>query len=421
MLRLRLPLLVVATTTVALLAVSIVALVIVERQQTRDQAELLTRELDRVEQLLAESVLGETFLDAEADLMHLQFVSTNGTVVVPAGTETVIPLHDRPTITESNGHPIMTASRAWQAAGINLGTVRLAYDLEPALTGRQNLRNVLLLAGGAIALIAGLAGALLVSRQLKPLSSLAKEANRLDPSTPVFDASGYGQDEVGSVAKALEHASKAIAERTLAERRALGTVAHELGAPLSVIAGQLEALSEESDDTRLHAARDAANELLYTSQDLLALAQGELRTRIQLEVTSLSSVAESVARSWASASVTGDGGDLILGSPPRLAQIIRNLLRNAYQSGASQVQVHVQGTPANVRVTVSDDGPGIEPKARSKVFDRDYTDRTGGNGIGLAVVRQLVEAHDGTVAVGETAAGGAEFVLEFPSLEEELG
>lgn len=421
MLRLRLPLLVLATITVALLAVSLMALAVFERQQLRDQSELLMRELDRVEALLRESVLGESFLDSDADLIDLQFVRSDDVVAVPADAEEVIPLADTPTATTFQGRPVLVASSPWLVGGsINLGTVRLAYDTRPALTGRRNLQSVLLVSGVVIAVVAGLAGMWLVHRQLRPLGSLARAAIRLDPATPEFDAGGYGDDEVGSVARALAGATNAIAERTLAERRALGAVAHELGAPLSVMAGQLEALVSESDDPRLLAARDAANELLYTSQDLLALAQGELRTHIEFEVVRLESVVRAVARAWPATEVQVQGDDRVLGSAPRLSQVVRNLLRNAFQSGASQVLVQVTGAPETVTLNVADNGPGIAESDRPLVFDRDFTGNAAGNGIGLAVVKQLVQAHDGVASVHVSPTGGAEFRVELPSLTAEL-
>lgn len=250
--RLRLSLLVLGTIVVALAAVSFTALALFERQQFRDQGDLLVRELDRVTALLRETVIGEAFLDSAADLIDLQFVRSDGAVTVPADADAVIPLAAVPTATEFDGRPVVVASRPWLVGGsINLGTIRMAYDTRPALVSRNNLRAVLIFSGALIAAVAGLAGVLLVNRQLRPLSSLAHTAGQLDPATPEFDASSYGDDEVGSVARALKAATDAIAERTMSERRALGAVAHELGAPLSVMAGQLEALSAESADPRL--------------------------------------------------------------------------------------------------------------------------------------------------------------------------
>lgn len=421
MLKYRLPLLVLGTIVVALAAVSFTALALFERQQFRDQGDLLVRELDRVTALLRETVIGEAFLDSAADLIDLQFVRSDGAVTVPADADAVIPLAAVPTATEFDGRPVVVASRPWLVGGsINLGTIRMAYDTRPALVSRNNLRAVLIFSGALIAAVAGLAGVLLVNRQLRPLSSLAHTAGQLDPATPEFDASGYGDDEVGSVARALKAATDAIAERTMSERRALGAVAHELGAPLSVMAGQLEALSAESADPRLLAARDAANELLYTSQDLLALAQGELRTRVDMEVVGLGTVVESVARAWQAVMVSVQGDDLILGSPVRLAQVVRNLLRNAFQSGAERVRVDIDGAGDVVTLMVADDGPGIPEADWPQVFSRDYSGNAAGNGIGLTVVRHFTEAHGGIVRVGRSAEGGAEFRLEFPSLAAEL-
>ena len=110
--------------------------------------------------------------------------------------------------------------------------------------------------------------------------------------------------------------------------------------------------------------------------------------------------------------------------PDRLAQALRNLARNAIaQTQAPQGLVRVdlaRHGPGTVRITVSDDGPGIPPELRKRVFERFYrTDEAraraeGGAGLGLAIVQAIAEAHHGSVPVTESPAGGAAFALDLP-------
>jgi two-component system, OmpR family, sensor kinase len=110
--------------------------------------------------------------------------------------------------------------------------------------------------------------------------------------------------------------------------------------------------------------------------------------------------------------------------PDRLAQALRNLARNAIThtsepDGLVRVDVTRRG-PATVRITVSDDGPGIAPELRERVFERFFrTDRgrtraAGGAGLGLAIVRAIAEAHHGSVRVTDSTTGGAAFSLDLP-------
>jgi signal transduction histidine kinase len=115
--------------------------------------------------------------------------------------------------------------------------------------------------------------------------------------------------------------------------------------------------------------------------------------------------------------------------PDRLAQALRNLGRNAVDhtrehDGLVRIDVSSQHPaddhPAFVRFTVSDDGPGVRPEQRSRVFERFYrtdaarTRSAGGAGLGLAIVKAIAEAHGGTVSVGTSSVGGAAIHLDLP-------
>src|SRR5690606_29120160 len=118
-------------------------------------------------------------------------------------------------------------------------------------------------------------------------------------------------------------------------------------------------------------------ELLHTSQDLLTLARGELKMPLELSVVSLAQVAERVCAEYPGVGCAAEGAGLVLGSPERLAQIVRNLVRNAVQaaSGPARVNVVVGEDRAQVTLEVSDDGPGVDAETREHLFDRHFTKR----------------------------------------------
>lgn len=425
MLRVRLSLLLAGALLLALLAFAALADTLFAARQQADLEGLTRRELTRVASLLQQQAVGERFLDTRGAAITLQFVTNAGTVVLPAGGGPALPLTAEPAFVTVDGHPAVVGSIPWRlSSGAVLGTIRLALDASDARRARRALRRSLVIAGTLIAVAAGLLSLLVLGRTLRPLERLARAADRLDPAAPSLTLPGAGRDEVGRVAEALQRALAAIRERQQAERDALAEVAHELAAPLSVVAGQLEALARDTDDPQVLAARDAAKELLHTSQDLLTLARGELERPLEIEAVALDAVARRVAAEYPGVGIELSGSVRVLGSGERLAQVVRNLVRNGIQAAgrADGVRLSLRGDGKRVELRVSDDGPGLDAEARTRLFERYFTRRrrSGGTGVGLTVVRVLVEAHGGSVSVDAGEGGGTTLVVRLPALEAQL-
>lgn len=426
MLRIRLGILVMVALLVALVSSALLTVALFERHQLSELSALLARELDRVQALMSNPEIGASLLDDGVQFLTLQLVGRDDVVMIPEGSPEPLPVTDSPSWVTWDYRPHLVASEPWiVGSGLVIGTVRLGYDASNALAVRSTLRTSLLWAAGVIALLSGALALIVLSRQLRPLTRLAEEAAALEPADPVLNLPPMRDDEVGRVGTALESAVNAIRQHRQEERDALAGVAHELAAPLTVVAGQLEALAANDDSRQLHAARDAARELLHTSQDLLTLARGELRMPLQLNVVALAQVAERVTAEYPGVHFAAEGAGLVLGSQERLAQIVRNLVRNAVQaaSGAAGVSVTVAEGPEQVTLEVTDDGPGVDDETRAHMFDRHFTrrDSQGGSGLGLSVVRELVEAHGGQVEVLAAVGGGARFRVTLASLEADLG
>jgi len=163
--------------------------------------------------------------------------------------------------------------------------------------------------------------------------------------------------------------------------------------------------------------------------DLLLLAQSEEVDFLQVEAIDLHPF---ITELWDGIATTTDrtftcGGvpdGLLLADPDRLAQALRNLAHNAIQHtepGRGIVSLSVQVIEGRqIRLVVEDDGPGVPEAARERVFERfGRTDvarsrAAGGAGLGLAIVRAIAEAHEGTVVAGERAGGGGRFELKLP-------
>jgi signal transduction histidine kinase len=228
---------------------------------------------------------------------------------------------------------------------------------------------------------------------------------------------------------ALLDQQDATAERL---RRFTGDAAHELRSPVASIRVLSEVAVSNPDPAlshEVHADVLAEAERLSALLDgLLALARsdagelppsdsvdlvGEVRAAVERAgeqpVPVVVNAVEAVAgRAWASAAHT------------EVELVLDNLLRNACRYTRTRVVVSVLASRSTVRVLVDDDGPGVRPEHRSRVFDRFYRvsdDRaraSGGAGLGLALVAELVRRRGGRVAVGESPDGGARFTVVWP-------
>lgn len=105
----------------------------------------------------------------------------------------------------------------------------------------------------------------------------------------------------------------------------------------------------------------------------------------------------------------------VTGDPALLALALENLLRNAAQAAppASEIRVEIAPRPADVTVSIEDDGPGVNVAMQERIFEPFFTTRAVGTGLGLSIVKRLVEAHGGSVKVGASRTGGARFDLVF--------
>lgn len=314
-----------------------------------------------------------------------------------------------------DGRRYLVASTAWRGAG---GTIRVAHDVEGAMRTRADLARSFGW-GGALALLSSTLVALVVARRsLRPLELVAERARAVDPEAPETIAYAGRSHEVRALTDALNATLTAICERSRRERAFLLEIPHELAAPLTLVHYHLGALRRERpDDAELRAAADAAQELLHTSQDLLVLARGELERPLALALVDVRELLTRVDGEYPGVHCAAAAPAQVIGDADRLMQVVRKLVRNGVQAA---------GRPEGVRVTleagadehllrVEDDGPGLDAEALGRVFERGFR-RGKGSGVGLAISKDLVERHGGSITAASGAAGGARFEVRLPSL-----
>ena len=219
----------------------------------------------------------------------------------------------------------------------------------------------------------------------------------------------------------------------------LATVSHELRTPLSAIVGWAQLLAEgrlDAERTRyaaevLERNARAQTQLINDLLDVSRIITGKLRLNIGLTmpaaviVSALESLKPSADAKGIAIQTTMDtGAGPIMGDGARLQQVVWNLVSNAikFTPRGGRVEVRLEAVPSSIVLSVSDTGPGIAPEILPHVFDRfrqgeaGPTRTHGGLGLGLAIVRHIVELHGGTVsAVSPGSSGGATFTVTLPA------
>lgn len=193
-------------------------------------------------------------------------------------------------------------------------------------------------------------------------------------------------------------------------------VSHDLRNPLNVATGRFELLREEltiaEDNENAEAIERALNRMDDLINQILTLAREGQQVK-QWDAVKLSSAAK---RSWdmvetGTAELQVDDDLEFKADPERLRQLFENLFRNALDHGGPDVTVSVGALPDQPGFYVSDNGPGIPEGDRHSVFEPEYTTREKGTGFGLAIVAEIVAAHEWTIQVTEGDAGGAQFEI----------
>jgi two-component system OmpR family sensor kinase len=297
------------------------------------------------------------------------------------------------------------------------------------------IRRQILIAG-MIALVAALAAGWLAARahakRLRRLEAAAEKVADGDFSTPIPDE---GTDEVGQLASTLNEMQQRLARLDNARNEFIANASHELRTPIFSLGGFVELLDEEEPDPASRAEfvqtmREQVARLTKLAADLLDLSKldadalqvnaqrvdlGELARRIAEEF------GPAAGRHRSSIEVNGDHLAVALADPDRVAQIMRILVDNAltHTPQGTSIVIQAECRDGAASLVVSDDGPGIDPYARARVFDRFYTgDRVSGSGLGLAIARELGLRMGGELRL-VSHRGRTEFTLRLPTVAAE--
>jgi signal transduction histidine kinase len=307
----------------------------------------------------------------------------------------------------------------------------------------NSVHNSLWIAGGIAVAIAAII-ALIFSRQITaPLRRLSLAASRVARGDLAYRVTPGSTDEVGTLTNTFNSMVESLEKNQDMRRKLMGDLAHEMGTPLAVIQSNLEGILDG-------VVEPSASNISSLHQEAMLLARlvKDLRTLSQVEAGKLNlSTAPGDIGALVSSIVTAADSEarrknvsLSMDIPPdlprammdrdRVSQVVVNLLSNAlrYTSEGDSIKVTVaikkgDGQPDQyLLVSVSDTGQGISEEELPHIFDRYYQGaqpkekRSGGSGIGLTVVKELVEAHKGKVWVESAPGKGSTFFFILPAV-----
>ena len=283
------------------------------------------------------------------------------------------------------------------------GAVLVAQSTKDLNDTVNTLHGLTLLAALIAAGVGAAAAALLVRGALQPLARLDRAAAEIertgDPSRRLPDP--QRTDEVGRLASTLNAMLGSLEHARDAERRFLADASHELRTPLTALRGNVQHLARHGATPELVADLQAdAERLARLADDLLTLSREEASPPPADEVR-----LDELARASAADDVTAVEVT-VTGERPALERALANLVENARRHGSGRVSVAIAAVDGRARIEVEDEGRGVPPADRERVFERFEGD---GTGLGLAIVRATAERHGGTATVD-----GARFTIELP-------
>jgi two-component system, OmpR family, sensor histidine kinase MtrB len=270
---------------------------------------------------------------------------------------------------------------------------------------------------------------------LRPLNRIASAAEAIAEGDLTTRIDPRGDPYLVPIASSFNRTAAALESRVRTDARFAADVSHELRSPLTAMLGALDLVGSAVEDLPAEAQEGLwvlRSEVLRFERlvaDLLEISRADAgNADLVIEEVRLAALVEGAlarrrltGRSTARLQVeTGAENVVIRADKRRLERVLGNLMDNADKHGGGLTGVTIASSDTTARVLVDDDGPGVPEDERMRVFDRfargsgSIRTRTEGAGLGLALVDRHVHAMEGTVAVGESPAGGARFIVELP-------
>jgi heavy metal sensor kinase len=341
------------------------------------------------------------------------------------------------TIFSSNSDPIRVYSAPIMENQQILGIIQVMQSLATLYETLDRLLLVLLISIPVLLIVSALSGYFLAARALSPIDQITQTAQRISTEDLSSRLNLQGnEDEIGRLATTFDNMLSRLEKGFKRERQFTSDASHELRTPLAAMQAILNVTRErkrsaEEYETALDDLSEETDRLRVLTEDLLYIARGDVRPVVLHEVVNLSNLLIDVSESLRPMAESKGlqlkqniQSDLFVkGDSDTLIRAFVNLLDNAIkftEKGEIRVDA-VRGAGKSIDILISDTGCGIDPKHLPHIFERFYradeSRATQGFGLGLAIVNEIVQTHQGTIEASSQVGSGTVFQLCLPTNE----
>jgi signal transduction histidine kinase len=435
--RVRITVAAVTVVGVTLVLASAAMVVLLHRTLVGDVREAATLRGEGIAELM-ETDEDEVLLNGHPDEEFVQVLRADGSVVDSSDN-----LHGEPAVVVLRGDEsreidwVPFESNTFLAVGttgLSHGepvTIVVGRALEPVEEAVRDVSALLVFGIPLLLVLVGVGAWWMVGRALAPVESIrsevetitAQQLHRRVPDPP-------GSDEIARLAATMNSMLARLELERARERQFVSDASHELRSPIASIRQYAEVAVAHPEASDLGELAEVVLEEIVVLQrlveDLMLLTridEGTLRLRHQAvdldDIVLREGARLRSARPDLEVDLSGAGAARTRGDTVALDRLVRNLTDNAARHARHAVALAVHEDGDHVVLTVDDDGAGIEPPDRPRVFERfvrldEARDRdSGGTGLGLAIVREVAAAHNATIVVAEAPLGGARFEVRF--------
>ncbi|MBA3653405.1 MAG: HAMP domain-containing protein [Actinobacteria bacterium] len=434
-------------TAAATLAV-IIVLVVSGAVLVHLQRQTLTSSLDESLVRMSDGLIADGYTGTQARILHPrgdedivgQFVAPNGEVLAATAnlvgrsriSRWVAPVTGarigQVDALMPNGIPDRLLARRFISGGRGVVTLYVGAPLDDV---RDNVRFLTRSMTAAVPLMAAILAALvwwLVGRTLHPVERIrAQVAEMGGTDTDKRVPEPAGDDEIARLAKTMNAMLSRIDDARQRQQRFVADASHELRTPLTRMRAEIEVDLAHPEGADAGATASSVLEELSGLQqlveDLLLLARSDAGVAPQRERVDLAEIVVGEAQLAAAEGLVIDTHAVapacVFGDPEQLRRVVRNLVANATRYAHGRIGLSLRADDDGVRLWIDDDGPGVPTDERERIFER-FTRvddaraaGTGGAGLGLAIARDIVERHGGTVRAIDGASAGARFEVHF--------